>query len=110
MLRVGAATATATAQPGISSVGAQATVDALAVSLFGGEITAETINVRASAAAGRAGATGDVGPRRSRAWWCSGQPVTATPGTQIPLADWGTLDAPADKLERTDEPPRPRAR
>ena len=57
-LRIGASTSSATSQAGTSS-SAEGTVRALAVSLLGGEISAESVSVRAGAAAGAAGATGD---------------------------------------------------
>lgn len=90
-LRVGAATASTTAQSGTSS-SAEGTVRALAVSLLGGEIVAESVEIRAGAAAGQAGATGDAGASRVTGLVVLGQPVTANANVQIPLADWGTLE------------------
>ena len=91
VLRVGASTATATAQPGTSS-SAEGSVRALAVSVFAGEVVAESVNVRAGAAAGTAGATGDVGTSTITGLVVLGQAVTASPNVQVPLADWGTLE------------------
>jgi murein DD-endopeptidase MepM/ murein hydrolase activator NlpD len=92
VLRVGAATASVAAQPGVSS-NAQGVVDALAVSVFDGEITADSINVRAGAAAGPAGATGDSSTSAITGLVVLGVPVTATTNFQLPLENWGTLDA-----------------
>ena len=91
VLRVGASTATVTAQPGTSS-SAEGSIRALAVSAFGGEIVAESVSVRAGAAAGTAGATGDVGSSTITGLVVLGQAVTASPNVQVPLADWGTLE------------------
>jgi murein DD-endopeptidase MepM/ murein hydrolase activator NlpD len=91
-LRVGASTASVTAQAGTSS-SAEGSIRALAVSLLGGEITAESVSIRAGAAAGAAGATGDVGSSEITGLVVLGQPVAATANFQMPLADWGTLEA-----------------
>ena len=90
ILRVGAANATASAQPGVSA-SAQSTVAALSISLFGGEISADAISLRATAAAGARGATADASTSSVTGLVVLGAPVTATPGAQIPVADWGTL-------------------
>lgn len=103
VLRIGAATASATAQPGISS-SAEASVRALAVSLFGGEVTAQSITVRAGAAAGPAGATGDVGRSTITGLVVLGQPVTPTGNVQLPLGDWGTLDVLGASSSTSDDP------
>lgn len=91
VLRVGASTASATAQPGVSS-SAEGAVDALAVSIFGGEVVAETVRARAGAAAGPGGATKDVSASRVEGLVVLGAAVAAGAGTQVALADWGTLD------------------
>ena len=103
VLRIGAATATATAQPGISS-SAEASVRALAVSLLGGEVTAQSITVRAGAAAGPAGATGDVGRSTITGLVVLGQAVTPTGNVQLPLGDWGTLDVLGASSSTSDDP------
>jgi len=91
-LRIGASTASVTAQAGTSS-SAEGSIRALAVSVLGGEITAESVSIRASAAAGTAGATGDVGSSQITGLVVLGQPVAASANLQMPLADWGTLEA-----------------
>jgi murein DD-endopeptidase MepM/ murein hydrolase activator NlpD len=91
VVRVGSSTVTVTAQPGVSS-SAQAIVTALGISLFAGEVTVESIEVRAGAAAGPGGATTDSSSVSVTGLVALGQPV-ATDGTaQVPLADWGRLD------------------
>jgi len=104
-LRVGASTASATAQAGTSS-SAEGTVRALAVSLLGGEITAESVSVRAAAAAGAAGATGDPAASQVTGLVVLGQPVAATANLQVPLADWGTLEVLGETSSTTSTPPR----
>ena len=103
ILRIGAATTTATAQPGISS-SAEASVRALAVTVLGGEISAQSITVRVGAAAGPAGATGDVGRSAITGLVVLGQPVTPSGNIQLPLADWGTLDVLGASSSTSDEP------
>ena len=103
ILRIGAATATATAQPGVSA-SAEASVRALAVSVLGGEVTAQSITVRSGAAAGPAGATGDVGRSTITGLVVLGQAVTPSGNVQLPLADWGTLDVLGVSSATSDEP------
>jgi len=104
-MRIGASTASVTAQAGTSS-SAEGSIRALAVSLLGGEITAESITIRASAAAGAAGATGDVGSSQITALVVLGQPVAATANLQMPLADWGTLEALGQTSSTSSAKPR----
>ena len=103
ILRIGAATATATAQPGVSA-SAEASVRALAVSVLGGEVVAQSITVHSGAAAGPAGATGDVGRSTITGLVVLGQAVTPTGNVQLPLADWGTLDVLGVSSSTSDEP------
>jgi murein DD-endopeptidase MepM/ murein hydrolase activator NlpD len=102
-LRVGASTVTTTAQPGTSS-SAEGSIKALAVSVFGGEITAESVDVRAGAAAGAAGATGDVGTSSIAGLVVLGQAVTPSGNIQVPIADWGTLDVLGSTRSTSDSP------
>ena len=103
VLRVGTSTATATAQSGTSSA-AEGVVKALAVSMFAGEITADAVDVRAGAAAGTAGATGDVGTSTITGLTVLGQAVTPSGNVQLPLADWGTLDVLSSTRSTSDVP------
>ncbi len=91
VVRVGSSTASVAAQAGTSS-SAQAVVGALAVALLGGEVSAESVNVRASAAAGVAGASASGAGSTVNGLVVLGQPVTATVGAIVPLADWGNLE------------------
>jgi murein DD-endopeptidase MepM/ murein hydrolase activator NlpD len=102
-LRVGASTATTTAQPGTSS-SAEGSIRALAVSAFAGEVVAESVTVRAGAAAGAAGATGDAGTSAITGLVVLGQPVTPSGNVQLPLADWGTLDVLGSTRTTSDSP------
>ena len=103
MVRIGTSTATATAQPGTSS-SAEGSIRALAISVFGGEVVAETLVVRAGAAAGAAGATGDVGTSSITGLVVLGQPLTPAGNVQVPLADWGTLDVLGVTSSTSDAP------
>ncbi len=104
-VHVGASTASATAQSGTSS-SAEGSVRALAISLLGGEIVAESVTIRAAAAAGTAGATGDVGASQITGLVVLGQPVAATANLQMPLADWGTLEALGETSSTSSAKPR----
>ena len=104
-LRIGASTSSATSQAGTSS-SAEGTVRALAVSLLGGEISAESVSVRAGAAAGAAGATGDPAASQITGLVVLGQPAAATPNLQVPLADWGTLEVLGETSSTTTARPR----
>lgn len=103
LLRIGASTATVTAQPGTSSA-AEGAIRALAVSALGGAVTAESVTVRAGAAAGPAGSTGDVGTSAIVGLVVLGQPVAAAANLQLPLEDWGTLDVLSTTRSTTDAP------
>ena len=105
ILRIGSADGRAAAQPSVTST-AQATVGALAVSLFGGEITIESVDLRASVAAGSASASGNVSASTVKGLTVLGQLVTPTPNVVIPLADWGSLELLGSQVETVQEPPR----
>jgi len=104
VLRVGSSTVTVTGQPGTSAA-AEGSVRALAVSIFAGEVAAESVSIRAGAAAGPAGATGDVGTSQITGLVVLGQPATATANSQLALADWGTLEV-LSSTSSTAESPR----
>ena len=82
--------AKAAAQWAAGSTG-KAGADLTAVSLFGGEITADTVAAHADAAAVPSNATGDYTGTKVLGLKVLGAEVAAAPGTQVPLADWGTL-------------------
>ncbi len=91
VVRVGSVTVSASAQPGLSS-SAQAALDLLGITLFGGEIIADSLALRATVAAGPAGATADTAASAVTGLQVLGQPVARGQGTRLPLADWGSLE------------------
>ena len=91
VVRLGSAAGTVVAQPG-DPASAQATAAAVAVSLFGGEITVDTVSARATSAAGAVAASADTSASHVDGLVVLGQPVTPTLNAQLPLADWGTLE------------------
>lgn len=92
VVRVGASTLSVTAQPGASASG-QAVLELLAVTLFDGEITADTVQIRAGAAAGPGGASTDASAASVAGLVVLGQPTAVGQGSQVQVADWGILDA-----------------
>ncbi|HEY8703827.1 MAG TPA: M23 family metallopeptidase [Gaiellaceae bacterium] len=74
------------------------------LSLFGGEITAETVTGETHALASTASASGDTGLTGLTTLVVLGQPVTPTANQQIPLADWGYAIALEQKSQRVDQP------
>jgi murein DD-endopeptidase MepM/ murein hydrolase activator NlpD len=90
-IRVGAATASASAQPGLSS-SAQASIDLRGITLFGGEVRAQSMLLRATVAAGAAGSSADTVGTTLTGLVVLGQAVSPSPGTRLPLADWGALE------------------
>ena len=105
IVHIGSGTGSVAAQSGISS-SAQGVSDLLALTLFGGEITVESLTVRATAAAGAANASYDVSGVSITGLTVLGQLITPSPNTQIPLADWGSLDMLGSTVESVLEPPR----
>ena len=79
------------------AVGAQAVSDVLGITLFNGEVTAESVAGRAKASAAGADAAGSLVTNLV----VSGTPVTATPNLRVALGDWGYLVA----LEQVVEAP-----
>jgi murein DD-endopeptidase MepM/ murein hydrolase activator NlpD len=91
IVRLGSATGTVVAKPG-NPASAQASAETVAVSLFGGEITAGDVSTRATAAAGAVAVTAETSASHVDGLVVLGQAVAETPGASVPLADWGTLD------------------
>lgn len=85
-----------------AAAGASSQVTSL--SLFGGEITAETVTGETHALASTASASGDTGATGLTTLVVLGQPVTPTANQQIPLADWGYAIALEQKSQRVDQP------
>lgn len=105
IVRVGSADGSVAAQPGVSS-SAQGGVGALAVAIFGGEVTVDSLDVRASVAAGPASASGSVSESLLVGVTALGQPITPSANAIIPLADWGSLVLLGSTVESVQEPPR----
>lgn len=90
VLRVGLSRATASAQRGQTAT-AQAHVEAIALSLFDGDVVASQVTAQASAGASRRSAGADIAGSAVVGLRVLGQDVASFAGT-IPLADWGALD------------------
>ena len=105
IVRIGSADARVTAQPGVSS-SAQSGVSALAVALFGGEITVDSLDVRSSVAAGSANSSANVSASSLTGLTVLGQLITPSTNVIIPLADWGSLELLGSVVETVQEPPR----
>jgi murein DD-endopeptidase MepM/ murein hydrolase activator NlpD len=91
-----------------ASSGVQASASASSqlteLSLFKGEVTADTVTGEAHALASTASASGDVGLTGLTTLVVLGQPITPTVNQQIPLADWGYAIALEQKSQRADTP------
>jgi murein DD-endopeptidase MepM/ murein hydrolase activator NlpD len=105
VVRVGGSTSSVAAQAGTSS-SAQSVVKALAVSILGGEVSAASLELRATAAAGVARASAGTAASTATGLTVLGQPVDAAPGATIALADWGTLEVLASVEEVAEDPKR----
>ncbi len=105
ILKIGSADAQVVAQAGTSS-SAQANAGALAVSLFAGEITLDSLDLRASVAAGSVSASGNVAASSLTGLTALGQLITPAPGLVVPLADWGTLEVLGSQVDTVQKPPR----
>ena len=70
-----------------ASAGGSASVQA--VSLFGGEITADAVFVKATARARGSGAAGSLGASSLSNLTVLGAPVAAMPNSRVELGDWG---------------------
>jgi murein DD-endopeptidase MepM/ murein hydrolase activator NlpD len=91
LLRAASLSASGVSQAG-ASASAQGAAGATSLVLFGGEITADLVSARVTTAAGAANQTADVSSSAISGLVVLGRPITVTPGLQLPLADWGTLE------------------
>lgn len=105
IVKIGSGGAQVAAQAGVSS-SAQGGVQALAVSLFAGEITLDTLDVRASVAAGAANASANVSASVITGLTVLGQLVTPGANVSVPLDTWGTLELLSSTEDTAQEPPR----
>ena len=74
------------------------------LSLFKGEIVAQSVTGETHASAGTSSASGDTGVTGFAGLVILGQPVTPTANQTIPLADWGYAIALEQKSQRIDKP------
>jgi murein DD-endopeptidase MepM/ murein hydrolase activator NlpD len=85
-----------------ASAGASSELTSL--SLFNGEITAESVTGEVHASAGTSSASGDTGASALSGLVVLGQPIAPSANQQIPLADWGYALALEQKAQRVDTP------
>jgi murein DD-endopeptidase MepM/ murein hydrolase activator NlpD len=90
IVSVGLSRASVSAQTGATAA-SQASVEAIAVSLLGGDVLVGKVTAKASAGAGRSSAGADVGSSAVQGLRALEQDVSATPGASVALEDWGTL-------------------
>jgi murein DD-endopeptidase MepM/ murein hydrolase activator NlpD len=83
---------------------AGATSQVTSLSLFKGEIVAESVTGETHASAGTSSASGDTGVTGFAGLVILGQPMTPTPNQAIPLADWGQAIALEQTSQRIDKP------
>jgi murein DD-endopeptidase MepM/ murein hydrolase activator NlpD len=88
IVRTGALSSSVSAQA-TGDAGAQAVTDVIGITLFNGEVTAESLAGRAKASSSGADAAGS----RVTNLVVLGAQVAATPNRRIPLGDWGYLVA-----------------
>jgi murein DD-endopeptidase MepM/ murein hydrolase activator NlpD len=91
VVRIGLSRATVSAQRGATAT-AQAHAETIALSLFGGNVVASQVIAQASAGASRRSAGADVAGSIVEGLRVLDQDVASSPGTTLPLADWGTLE------------------
>jgi murein DD-endopeptidase MepM/ murein hydrolase activator NlpD len=110
VVTTGAVTATVSGLPG-SSATASAATGITSISLFGGEITADSISARAQAATTASGITGDYSGSGFTNLTILGQVIPQpVPNQQVPLADWGyaiLLEQPPQPAGPTGSGPAP---
>jgi murein DD-endopeptidase MepM/ murein hydrolase activator NlpD len=85
----GAVTGSASASSSDGAADASASAEIQALSLFGGEITVESVAARATATARNGTASGDVSGVKIAGLVIGGTPVEPTPGQRATLGDWG---------------------
>jgi murein DD-endopeptidase MepM/ murein hydrolase activator NlpD len=83
---------------------AGATSQVTSLSVFNGEIVAQSVTGETHASAGTSSASGDTGVTGFAGLVVLGQPVSPTPNQTIPLADWGYAIALEQKSQRIDKP------
>jgi murein DD-endopeptidase MepM/ murein hydrolase activator NlpD len=105
IVTLGRSRATVSAQPGEAAT-AQASAEAIALSLFAGEVVAAQITASITAGASQRSAGADISASAVRGLRALGQDVSAAPGATASLADWGVLSVLSqDSGSRGASPP-----
>jgi murein DD-endopeptidase MepM/ murein hydrolase activator NlpD len=102
VVSTGPVTASVTANAGESTATASASTEVGSISLFGGEVTIETVIGRATASASAGEATGSIAGSAVVGLVVAGVPVESS-GGQVPLGDWGYADVLAEGSAPTDD-------
>ena len=100
--KTGAITSSATSDVGSRAI-ARASGEAASVSLFDGEITADSVSAKAAGSTQGRTAIGRLTPSVIAGLMVFGQPAAASPNARIPLGDWGymiTLERGTDTSSR----------
>ena len=90
IVSLGRSRAAVSAQTGEATT-AQASVEAIALSLFAGEVAAAQVTASITAGASQRSAGADVSGSAVRGLRALGQDVSSAPGSTTSLADWGVL-------------------
>ena len=90
VVATGPLSASASTDAGVRKADGRATSEVQSLSLFGGEIAATRLVMRATARAGPVRARARAGDPVVTGLTILGQPVTPTANLRVPLADWGT--------------------
>ena len=85
----GAVTGSASASSSDGAADASASAEVQTLSLFGGELTAQTVSARATATARDGSASGDLSGASIAGLVIGGTAVEPTPGLRAALGDWG---------------------
>jgi murein DD-endopeptidase MepM/ murein hydrolase activator NlpD len=105
IVSLGRSRATVSAQPGEAAT-AQASAEAIALSLFAGEVVAAQVTASITAGASQRSAGADISASAVRGLRALGQDVSASPGATASLADWGVLSVLSqDSGSRRASPP-----
>jgi murein DD-endopeptidase MepM/ murein hydrolase activator NlpD len=91
VVATGSLSASVSTDAGAEASDARATSEVASLRLFGGEIAATRVFVRATAAASPSAGSGNPEGAVIAGLTVLGQPVTATQNTRLPLADWGSV-------------------
>jgi murein DD-endopeptidase MepM/ murein hydrolase activator NlpD len=90
IVSLGRSRASVSAQTG-EAAAAQSFAEVIVLSLFGGEVVAGQVTASTSAGASSRSAGADVSASEVLGLRALGQDVSTTPGSTVPLADWGFL-------------------